>query len=65
MRLLVGEHARRRMFERGISMDEVARAVTKGRKWREGSALHATIRNVEVVYKIIDSDTFVITVYYR
>jgi hypothetical protein len=65
MRLLLSDHARRRMFERGISMEEIAEAITRGRKWREGERLHATVRNIEVVYKVAESDIFVITVHYR
>jgi len=65
MRLLLSDHARRRMFERGISLDEIAEVVRRGRKWREGDAVHAAMRDVEVVYKVVDSDIYVITVYYR
>ncbi len=65
MRLLVSDHARKRMFERGISMEEVAEAIRKGRKWREADGLHATVRSMEVVYRVADSDVFVITVHYR
>jgi hypothetical protein len=65
MRLLLSDHARRRMFERGISMEEIAEVITRGRKWREGERLHATVRNIEVVYKVAESDIFVITVHYR
>jgi hypothetical protein len=65
MRLLLSDHARKRMFERGISTEEIAEAIERGRKWREGHTLHATVRNIEVVYKVMDSDIFVITVHYR
>ena len=65
MGMLVSDHARKRMFERGISIEEVGEAIRKGRKWREADGLHATIRNMEVVYKVADSDIFVITVHYR
>ncbi len=65
MRLLLSDHARKRMFERGISLDEAKEAIRKGRKWKEVDTVHAAIRNIEVVYKVIDSDTFVITVHYR
>jgi hypothetical protein len=65
MRVLVRDHARKRMFERGISMEEVTEAIRKGRKWREGDTLHATMRNIEVVYTVADSTIFVITVHYR
>ena len=65
MTLRIGEHARRRMFERGISVDEVREAIRRGTKWREGDELHSTIRGIEVVYKVMNSDIFVITFHYR
>jgi hypothetical protein len=65
MKLLLSDHARKRMFERGIPMEEVAEAIRKGRKWRSDDRVHATIRNMEVVYKVDNSDIFVITVHYR
>ncbi len=46
-------------------MEEVIEAVRRGRKWREEDAVHASIRNIEVVYKMVDSTIFVITVHYR
>ncbi len=46
-------------------MDEVTEAIRKGRKWREGDTLHATMRNIEVVYTLEDSIITVITVHYR
>jgi hypothetical protein len=61
----LSDHARKRMFERGISLEEIFEAVRRGRKWIEGDALHASIRNIEVVYKVVDSTVFVITVHYR
>lgn len=60
----MSDHARKRMFERGISLEDVAEAVRKGRKWREGDAVHAFMRGIEVVYRIVNSDVFIITVHY-
>ncbi len=65
MRLLLSEHAKKRMFERGIAVEEVKEIISKGRKWREGSTVHAALRSIEVVYRMVDSDAFVITVYYQ
>jgi hypothetical protein len=65
MRLLVSDHARMRMFERGIELGEVDEAIRKGRKWREDDKVHATIRDIEVVYRVANSDIFIITVHYR
>jgi len=65
MRLVLSDHARKRMFERGISLDEIVEVVRRGRKWREGDTVHATKRDVEVVYRVIGSNIYVITVYHR
>ncbi len=65
MRLLLSDHAKQRMFERGIPLEEVKEILVKGRKWREGETLHATMRGIEVVYKVLNSDIFIITVHYR
>ena len=65
MTLRIGEHARQRMFERGISVDEVAEAIRKGTKWKDRTELHSAMGAIEVVYKVMNSDIFVITVYYR
>lgn len=61
----MSDHARKRMFERGMSLDEIGEVVRMGRKWRKGDTLHASMRNIEVVYKVVDSTIFVITVHYR
>jgi len=65
MRLLLSDHARKRMFERGISLEEIAEVLRRGRKWREGNTVHATMRDIEVVYRVVNSDIFVITVHHR
>ncbi len=64
MALLLSDHAKQRMFERGISLDEIRDILRAGRKWREGSTLHSSMRGIEIVYKILNSDTFVVTVHY-
>ena len=65
MKLLLSDHAKRRMFERGITLEEVKEIMRKGRKWREGLTTHSSMRGIEVVYKVVNSDVFVITVYYE
>jgi hypothetical protein len=65
LRLLLSDHAKKRIFERGITMDEVKEVLRRGRKWREGLTLHSTMRGIEVVYKVRNSDTYIITVHYR
>jgi hypothetical protein len=64
MKLRLSDHAKKRMFERGISLEEVKEIISRGQKWRENSTVHARMRGIEVVYKIVNSDVFVITVYY-
>lgn len=49
----------------GYRVETLHITIIKGRKWREGASLHATVRNIEVVYKVADSNIFVITVHYR
>ena len=65
MKLWLSEHAKKRMFERGISLEEIREVVRVGQKWREDGTIHSKMHGIEVVYKIVDSDLFVITVYYR
>jgi hypothetical protein len=61
----LSDHARMRMFERGVSVIEVAETISRGRKWHENGELHAVLRNIEVIYRVVNSDVFVITVHYR
>jgi hypothetical protein len=65
MKLWLSDHAKKRMFERGVSVAEVREVVQKGRKWREDNAIHSVMHGVEVVYRVVNSDIYVITVYYR
>jgi hypothetical protein len=65
MTLLLSDHAKKRVFERGITLDEVKEIVRQGRKWKEDSVIHASMRGIEVVYRNIGSDTFIITVHYK
>ena len=65
MKLWLSDHAKKRMFERGVSVSEVREVVQKGQKWREDDAIHSSMHGVEVVYRVVNSDVYVITVYYR
>ena len=64
MKLWLSEHAKKRMFERGISLEEIREIVRRGQKWREGDTIHAKMHGVEVVYRTSNSNIFIITVYY-
>lgn len=65
MRLLLSEHAKRRMFERGIELDEIKDVLARGEKWRVRDKFHARMHGIEVVYQVSDRDLFIITVYYK
>ena len=54
-----------RMIERGISEKEVNDAVNKGTKRRQGKKIAATYRHLEVVFKKVKEDYYVITVMAR
>ena len=58
-------HARMRMVERGISEREVSEAINKGSKRRKGKEIVAAYRHIEVVFKIVNKEYYVITVILR
>jgi hypothetical protein len=58
-------HARMRMVERGISEREVSEAINKGSKSRKGKEIVAAHRHIEVVFKMINKEYYVITVMLR
>ena len=58
-------HARMRMVERGISESEVSEAINKGSKRREGKKIIAAHRHIEVVFKVVNKDCYVITAILR
>lgn len=62
MRILFSAHARLRMVERGVSVEEVKLAITKGTKRRQDDKIVAAYQYFEVVYRKADDDIFVITV---
>ncbi len=53
------------MIERGISAKEVSEAINKGSKRRKGKEIISAHRHIEVVFKIINKDYYVITVMLR
>jgi len=46
-------------------LEEITEVLRRGRKWREGHTVHATMRGIEVVYRVVESVVFVITVHHR
>ena len=62
MRILFNRHARVRMVERGVSVEEVKAALVKGVKRRQEDRIVASYTYFEVVYRKARDDVFVITV---
>lgn len=62
VRILFSAHARLRMVERGVSVDEVKAAIAKGTKRRQEEKIVASYQYFEVVYRKAGDDVFVITV---
>ncbi len=58
-------HARLRMVERGISAREVSDAINKGSKRKQEDKIVAVHKHLEVVFKKINDDCYVITVMLR
>ena len=58
-------HAREKMVERGISEKEISNAINRGSKRTQDDKIVATYMYIEVVYKMIDDDAYVITVFVR
>jgi len=62
MRILFTKHARERMVARGISLEEVKKAILKGSKRIQNGKIVAAYRYFEVVYKKVDETFIVVTV---
>ncbi len=58
-------HARSRMVERGISTKEVNDAIQKGTKKIQGKRIVTAYRHIEVVFRKVKDDCYVITVMLR
>lgn len=58
-------HARERMVERGISENEVAKAIQKGKKRIQDNKIIVVYTYFEVVYKKIGDEYYIITVLLR
>ena len=62
IRIVLTKHARERMILRGISLEEVKNAISKGSKRIQDGKIIATYRYFEVVYKRVDEIFVVVTV---
>jgi len=58
-------HAREKMVERGISEKEISNAINRGSKRTQDDKIVATYMYFEVVYKMIEDEAYVITVFVR
>ena len=59
------KHARERMVERGISKNEISKAIQKGKKRTQNGKIIASYTYFEVVYKKIRDKYYIITVQLR
>ncbi len=62
MKIILTKHARGRMVSRGISLEEVKKAIMKGSKRIQNGKIVAAYRYFEVVYKKVDETFVVVTV---
>jgi hypothetical protein len=62
MRVIFTKHARERMVARGVSLEEVKKAILKGSKRIQNGKVVAAYRYFEVVYKKVDEIFVVVTV---
>lgn len=53
------------MVERGVSAKEVSEAINKGSKRRKGNEIIVAHRHIEVVFKMVNKEYYVITVMLR
>ena len=68
MDFIFTKHARQRMYERKITVEEVKLTVNKGMKWfmeseGETGRWHAKLGAVEVVFEREDNYAIIVTVY--
>jgi len=62
MRIILTKHARERMVARGISLEEIKKAILRGSKRIQDGKIVAAYRYFEVVYKKVDEVFVVVTV---
>jgi len=62
MRIILTKHARERMVARGISLEEIKKAILMGSKRIQDGKIVTAYRYFEVVYKKVDEVFVVVTV---
>lgn len=66
MEMVVGKHAMEQARERGISINEIKKAIQQGAKHlQEKNKIVADFMHIRIVYKKINNRAFVITVMIR
>ena len=58
IKLKITKHANDQMIERGITSDQIKRAIKQGSKYKQTGGLLAVHTYIEVAYKIIDRDLY-------
>jgi hypothetical protein len=58
MRLLITQHARQQMFERGIDEEQIKIAIQRGAKFRQTDGFLAVYTCIRVAYKKIGDNVY-------
>jgi len=58
MRLLITQHARQQMFERGIDEEQIKIAIQRGAKFRQTDGFLAAYTYIRIAYKKIGNDVY-------
>ena len=61
----LSKHALEQARQRGVSINEISKAIQRGAKHFQGAKIVADFMHVRVVYRIINKSPFVITVMIR
>ena len=65
MEVLISQHAKEQMIDRGFSKKEVEECIIKGTKDLQDGKIISTYRDYKVVCKKIKEKYFIITIMYR
>ena len=65
MELLLSQHAKEQMIDRGFSKKEVEECLINGAKTIQNGKIISTYMDYRVVYKMINKTYFIITIMYR
>lgn len=58
MKLIITDHARQQMFERGIDEEQIKIAITRGAKFKQTEGYIASYTYIKVAYKCIGDETY-------